>query len=60
MASYGHPVDSIDGNENLRWEIKGAAGKGVIACSYIFVGIYGFTWVCTMSLPYHPPIKLTE
>ncbi|THC93626.1 hypothetical protein EYZ11_006910 [Aspergillus tanneri] len=44
MASYGNPVDSIDGNANLRWEIKGSAGKGVIACSYIFVGVYGFTW----------------
>ncbi|KAF7168368.1 hypothetical protein CNMCM6106_003606 [Aspergillus hiratsukae] len=44
MASYGNPVDEIDGNKNLRWEIKGAAGKGVIACSYIFTGIYGLTW----------------
>jgi hypothetical protein len=45
MATYGNPVDEIDGNKNLRWEIKGAAGKGVIACSYIFVGVYGLTWV---------------
>ncbi|KAE8153367.1 general substrate transporter [Aspergillus avenaceus] len=44
MASYGHPVDSIDGNANLRWEIKGPAGKAVIALSYIFVGVYGLTW----------------
>ncbi|KAI9369561.1 sugar transporter [Aspergillus egyptiacus] len=44
MAVYGNPVDSVNGNENLKWEIKGAAGKGVIALSYIFVGIYGFTW----------------
>ncbi|EDP49120.1 hypothetical protein ACP6JC_000668 [Aspergillus fumigatus] len=44
MATYGNPVDEIDGNKNLRWEIKGAPGKGVIACSYIFVGIYGLTW----------------
>ncbi|KAI9045965.1 sugar porter family MFS transporter [Aspergillus affinis] len=47
MATYGHPVDSIDGNENLRWSIAGAPGKGVIACSYIFVGVYGFTWAPT-------------
>ena len=46
MASYGNPVDEIDGNKNLRWEIKGAPGKAVIALSYIFVGVYGLTWVC--------------
>ncbi|KAE8415176.1 general substrate transporter [Aspergillus pseudocaelatus] len=44
MASYGNPVDQIDGNANLRWEIKGAPGKAVIALSYIFVGVYGLTW----------------
>ncbi|KAI0006244.1 putative MFS glucose transporter [Xylariaceae sp. FL0662B] len=45
MATYGHPVDSIDGNSILRWELaSGPASKGVIACSYIFVGVYGFTW----------------
>ncbi|RAH68561.1 sugar porter family MFS transporter [Aspergillus aculeatinus CBS 121060] len=44
MASYGHHVDSVDGNSNLKWSITGAPGKGVIACSYIFVGIYGLTW----------------
>lgn len=35
MATYGEPVDSVDGNANLRWEIHGTAAKGVIACSYI-------------------------
>lgn len=50
MATYGNPVDEIDGNKNLRWEIKGAPGKGVIACSYIFVGIYGLTWVSASIL----------
>ncbi|PWY69064.1 sugar transporter [Aspergillus heteromorphus CBS 117.55] len=44
MASRGHHVDEVDGNSNLRWEIDGAPGKGVIACSYIFVAVYGFTW----------------
>ncbi|KAK2599423.1 hypothetical protein N8I77_011177 [Diaporthe amygdali] len=45
MASYGHAVDSIDGNEILKWEITStAAAKGVIACCYIFVGVYGITW----------------
>ncbi|KAL1852513.1 hypothetical protein Daus18300_012111 [Diaporthe australafricana] len=45
MASYGHAVDSIDGNEILKWEITStSAAKGVIACCYIFVGVYGITW----------------
>lgn len=44
MAAYGHPVDSIDGNDILRWEISGAPAKGVIALCYIFVGVYGLTW----------------
>lgn len=49
MASYGHEVDSIDGNTILTWQIEStSAAKGVIACCYIFVGVYGITWV---SLP---------
>ncbi|KAK8091258.1 sugar transporter [Apiospora phragmitis] len=45
MADYGHPVPDIDGNANLRWELPGGGpAKGVIACSYIFVGVYGLTW----------------
>ncbi|KAK9797673.1 putative Major facilitator superfamily (MFS) profile domain-containing protein [Seiridium cardinale] len=44
MASYGHAVDSIDGNSILRWEIGGAPAKAVIALCYIFVGVYGLTW----------------
>ncbi|KAF5023403.1 hypothetical protein F66182_4560 [Fusarium sp. NRRL 66182] len=44
MASYGYPVDGIDGNENLTWAIKGPAAQGVIALAYIFVGVYGLTW----------------
>ena len=47
MASYGHYVQDIDGNTILRWRIGGHPAKAVIACSYIFVGIYGFTWVST-------------
>lgn len=46
MASYGHAVASIDGNEILTWEIEStSAAKGVIALCYIFVGVYGVTWV---------------
>ncbi|CAM1509010.1 Fc.00g027490.m01.CDS01 [Cosmosporella sp. VM-42] len=44
MASYGHHVDSVDGNEILKWSISGAPAKGVIALAYIFVGVYGLTW----------------
>ncbi|KAL2812203.1 general substrate transporter [Aspergillus granulosus] len=44
MAVYGHPVDQIEGNANLRWELSGAPGKAVIAMAYIFVSVYGFTW----------------
>jgi len=44
MATQGHGVDSVEGNANLKWEVTGASGKAVIAMSYIFVGIYGFTW----------------
>lgn len=49
MATYGHYADSVNGNDNLRWVIAGAPGKGVIACSYIFTGVYGLTWVCATS-----------
>lgn len=45
MASRGHPVTNVDGNYNLTWSIKGSSGMAVIAFSYIFTGIYGFTWV---------------
>ncbi|KAL4915024.1 general substrate transporter [Aspergillus aurantiobrunneus] len=44
MAVHGNPVDEINGNASLRWEISGPPGKAVIACSYIFVGVYGLTW----------------
>lgn len=55
MATEGYGVDDIDGNENLKWKIEGAAGKAVIALSYIFVGVYGATWVC--SKQNQPPPK---
>ncbi|KAJ9385860.1 hypothetical protein DTO063F5_4067 [Paecilomyces variotii] len=47
MATDGHFVPDVNGNSNLRWEIHGASAKGVIACSYIFVGVYGLTWAPT-------------
>ncbi|KAF1348777.1 sugar transporter [Delphinella strobiligena] len=49
MGGTGHAVDSINGDANLRWTLPtgSAASKGVIACSYIFVGVYGLTWAPT-------------
>lgn len=47
FASYSTPVAEVDGNSNLRMEILGAPATGVIACSYIFVGIYGLSWAPT-------------
>lgn len=47
MGGYGNEVSEVDGNPNLRLEIHGAPATGVIACSYIFVGIYGLTWAPT-------------
>lgn len=44
MANYGYPVDGIDDNPNLRWAIEGDAARAVIALSYLFVAMYGFTW----------------
>ena len=44
MASRGHYVSEVNGNANLRWVIRGAPAKGVIAAAYIFVAVYGFTW----------------
>jgi hypothetical protein len=45
MASKGHPVPDVNGNANLTWSIKGSSGMAVIAFSYIFTSVYGFTWV---------------
>ncbi|KAL1870004.1 hypothetical protein VTK73DRAFT_2847 [Phialemonium thermophilum] len=44
MVSYGHHVDSVDGNDILKWEISGRPAKAIIALAYIFVGVYGLTW----------------
>ena len=41
----GVVANVIAGNDILKWEISGAPAKGVIAIAYIFVGVYGLTWV---------------
>jgi hypothetical protein len=57
MASYGHHVDSINGNTILRWKVdNNTAAKGIIAVSYIFVGFYGLTWApIGLSMRVHIP-----
>ena len=45
MASKGRPVDDVDGNANIKWQVTGSYASGVIACTYIFVAFYGLTWV---------------
>lgn len=65
MASYGHYVDAVDGNEILKWSIDGAPAKAVIALAFIFVGVYGLTWApvawiyCTEVFPLHYRAKGT-
>ncbi|KOS16821.1 High-affinity glucose transporter [Escovopsis weberi] len=44
MAVNGHHVDSIDGNEILKWQIGGPPAKSVIALCYIFVGIWAWIY----------------
>lgn len=58
MATYGTPVDDVNGNANLKLVIKGAPGKAVISLSYIFTGIYGLTWVSILhSRAVHPKMN---
>lgn len=42
-ADYEVP-DGVDGSPTVRWQVKGPPAKGIIACSYLFVAMYGFTW----------------
>lgn len=52
--------DNITGNDILKWEISGAPAKGVIAIAYIFVGVYGLTWVSIFSEFCFMPLPLTH
>ncbi|KAA8896451.1 glucose transporter [Sphaerosporella brunnea] len=48
MANYGHHVDGVGNNANVVWQVTGRPAKGIIACTYLFVAVYGFTWApCT-------------
>lgn len=48
MATRGYPVDSVAGNDILKWSLEsGPPAKAVIALAYIFVGVYGLTWAPT-------------
>ncbi|KAK7202731.1 hexose transporter, partial [Myxozyma melibiosi] len=45
MAQYGHYVDALDGNTNIRWYVAfKPAAKAIIACNYLFVAVFAMTW----------------
>lgn len=46
LASYGHYAgpQGVNGIKEASWEVRGAASKGIIACSYLFVASYAPTW----------------
>lgn len=46
MATYGHraPKGGIGGVSEESWVIGGAAGRAVIACTYLFVASFAPTW----------------
>lgn len=46
MATYGRPAPpgGLDGVEAESWIIEGAASKGVIACTYLFVASYAVSF----------------
>ena len=45
LAGYGHYVDSVDGNEDVKWVVTGSPSKGVIAACYLFVAAFAVSWV---------------
>ncbi|KAI4168426.1 MAG: hypothetical protein LQ343_006435 [Gyalolechia ehrenbergii] len=46
LASKGHWAgpNGVDNTPAASWVVRGAASKGVIACSYLFVASYAPTW----------------
>ncbi|KAI9729175.1 MAG: hypothetical protein M1834_007082 [Cirrosporium novae-zelandiae] len=46
MATYGHkaPPGGVDGVAEESWQISGAPGRAVIACTYLFVASFAPTW----------------
>ncbi|KAB8360753.1 hypothetical protein FH972_024487 [Carpinus fangiana] len=46
MATYGHWAgpEGVKGQKAASWFVEGAAGKGLIACTYLFVASYAPTW----------------
>ncbi|KAK9384090.1 general substrate transporter [Kockiozyma suomiensis] len=45
MAQYGHYVDALEGNANIRWTVPDkTAAKAIIACNYLFVASFAMTW----------------
>lgn len=46
LAAHGHWAGpkGVDNTPAASWEVRGAASKAVIACSYLFVASYAPTW----------------
>ena len=44
MGAYGNKVTNVDDNYNIVWQVTGKPAKAIIACTYLFVAVYGFTW----------------
>ncbi len=42
---YGNYVPGgVDGSKTVKWIVHGNASKGVIACTYLLIAVYAFTW----------------
>lgn len=53
LGAYGtYEPNGIAGTREASTSVSGAASKGVIACSYLFVASYAPTWVRTYALKY--------
>lgn len=43
--------DQVAGNKSIVWQVTGPPATGIIACTYLFVAVYGFTWAPCVRLP---------
>jgi len=60
MASAGHPVTHVGTAYNIKWQVGDSYATRIIACSYVFVGIYGFTWAPIASVTANKPIASSK
>ena len=49
LAGYGHYVESVDGNEDVKWVVTGPPSKGVIAACYLFVAAFAVSYAERIS-----------